>query len=106
MEQLMAKVVALTRADANALPHLAKPIKLGEEFGEFCEAVLLQNELIRFKETIGTPIEEGADIILMVLDVLATCYPNHSPDRLIADLGDMMGHKIVKWQGYMRQKDD
>lgn len=106
MEQLMAKIVSLTRADANALPPLGKTTKLGEEFGEFCEAVLLHEKLIRFKETIGTPIEEGADIILMVLDVLATCYPNHTPERLIADLEDMMGHKIVKWQGYMRQEDD
>lgn len=98
----MAKIVSLTRADLNALPPLGKTTKLGEEFGELCEAVLLHEKLIRFKETIGTPIEEGADIILMVLDILATCYPDHAPERLVADLNDMMATKVTKWQGYMR----
>ena len=101
MDQKFAEIIRLTRVDRNALPLVGKTTKLGEEFGELCEAVLLMEGLIRFKDTIGTPLEEGADIILMVLDILSSCYPNHSPERLIADLGDMVNAKVTKWQGYM-----
>lgn len=101
MDQKFAEIIRLTRADRNALPLVGKTTKLFTEFGELCEAVLLMEGLIRFKDTIGTPLEEGADIILMVLDILSSCYPNHSPERLIADLGDMVNAKVTKWQGYM-----
>ena len=101
MNDMMAKVIQLTRADKNALPLVGKTTKLGEEFGELCEAVLLMEGLIRYKETIGTPLEEGADIMLVVLDILSSCYPNHSPERLVADLGDMVATKTKKWQTYM-----
>ena len=67
MNDTMAKVIQLTRADKNALPLVGKTTKLGEEFGEMCEAVLLMEGLIRYKETIGTPLEEGADIIIKTI---------------------------------------
>lgn len=101
LETLLADLVALTRVDTSALPTFGKTTKLGEEVGELCEAVLFSQGYLQHKTSVGTVLEESADVVLLVMDVLASCYPDHSPARIAADLKDMISMKAEKWQSIM-----
>lgn len=101
MREQLLHAVELTRNDLNALEVFEKTTKLGEEFGELCEATLLHFGRIRHKPTIGTPIEEGVDMILCIIDVLSICYPELTGDQLMDQISLMLTEKKTKWHGYM-----
>lgn len=101
MRSELANVVELTRGDDAALEVFEKTTKLGEEVGELCEAVLAQFGRIRMKETTGTPLEEGVDVILMVTDILSSCYPEMSGEELMDEIGVMLIQKKTKWRKMM-----
>jgi hypothetical protein len=98
MKALITEIVELTRKDKNAMEIFAKTTKMGEEFGELCEAVLLHKGAIAPKDGIGTPIEEGVDNILMILDILSSCYPEASAEELYYCIMNMMQKKLEKWK--------
>ena len=101
MREQRQDAVELTRVDLNALEVFEKTTKLGEEFGELCEATLAHFGHIRLKPTIGTPLEEGVDMILCIVDVLSVCYPDMSSDQLMDQISLMLSEKKTKWRSYM-----
>lgn len=101
MEQLLAKLVELTRLDTSALPTLGKTTKLGEEVGELCEAVLFHEGYVQHKDDVGSVLEESADVVLLVMDILSSCFPDESPETIADALKGMIELKAKKWQTIM-----
>ena len=72
-------------------------IKLGEEFGELCEAYL---KLIEFKDPKGKTkeelenhlLEEGCDTLIMIMDILA------AKGFTREDIIKMTNKKLDKWE--------
>ena len=74
-----------------------RSVKLGEEFGEFSEAVLHKRGLLPHK-TMKEPIEgEAADIVICTLDTLASVYPELTPEEVINMLNEQLKLKVHKW---------
>lgn len=72
--------------------------KLGEEFGEFCGATLIEDGRCPHKEMGEPSIGEGADIILCVLDVLSATYSNGTEQQIVASLMFALTEKLEKWK--------
>lgn len=98
--QVFSRAIKGTREDLVALPRYAKFPKLQEELGEFAEACLHADSLV-VKEDVGTPIEEGADAMLMILDILSDQYPDVAPHQLVVMLEFQLMKKLLKWESYM-----
>lgn len=101
MKNELADAIELSRSDEAALEVFEKTTKLSEEVGELCEAVLAQFGRIRMKPSIGTPIEEGVDVIMMITDILASCYPELSGEELMDEISVMLIQKKTKWRALM-----
>lgn len=71
--------------------------KLGEEFGEFCEAALQETGYNQHKLEVGHPVLEAADIIQVVLIVLQRLYPKKSPAQLLNEIEEAMEKKFQKY---------
>lgn len=69
-----------------------------EELGEFSEAVQISRGIITNK--VGEEfdvIEEGADVIACVLDVIQRMYPTFTPERIHKLLSSYLLRKTVGW---------
>ena len=65
-------------------PAWALTIKLSEEVGELSEIMLHELGHLRHKdkEWKDTPVEEAADIVNVLLGLLAVHYPDNTPEEL------------------------
>lgn len=97
---IFASAMFCARKNKLAFPTFAKTTKLGEEVGELCEAVLNQKGLIN-KPNAGTPIEECADVVMTVLDVLQDSYPNMGEEELVLAFRAELVKKFAKWRTKM-----
>lgn len=95
IDSTLQEAIRLTRVDRNGLPHWAKFTKLMQECGEFAEASLVEAHL-KDSGSIG----EAADIILCVIDALATSHlhAGEPATSVIAELESELIRKLTKWQ--------
>jgi hypothetical protein len=73
-------------------------IKVGEEFGEMCEAVNFHEGYLKHK-TMKEPLSgEIADIIITAMDVLREAYKDYSDEELLQMITDQINIKAEKWE--------
>jgi NTP pyrophosphatase (non-canonical NTP hydrolase) len=84
------------------MPVIARGLKLGEEFGEFSEALLHSQGLLPHKEMKEPLVGEAADVIICTLDALAGAHPDWAPEYLIDRLNEQLDKKSDKWLRVMR----
>lgn len=98
MKSLFAAAIELSRADQNALPIFVKTTKMVEEAGELCEAALQNHGYVAAdKVGVGTVMEECADMMFQVLDILQSEYPRLSTVELFDHFEQMLERKLRKW---------
>ncbi len=90
------------------MPTAALTIKLSEELGEFSEIMLHELGYLHHKDKVwkDTPIEEGADIINVLLGALAQHYPDKTPTQLSNELHAAMVKKGRKYGRLIGADDD
>lgn len=79
-------------------------LKLGEEFGELCEAVLIDEGSLAYKDKETSTIDECADILNAVAAFLGRHYPDLSADEIMELLEDAGRRKIDKYLRIVRKK--
>ncbi len=81
------------------MPTAALTMKLSEELGEFSEVMLHELGFLHHKNKVwkDTPIEEGADIINVLLGALAQHYPDKTPSQISTELHAAMIKKGRKY---------
>ena len=79
-------------------PPLARLAKLFEEGGEFSETVMHQQGFLPHKTPKETPFGEAADVIICLVDTLASLYPDLSPSWISEALQNHIEAKREKWQ--------
>lgn len=77
--------------------------KLGEEFGEFCEAVLKETGHLRHKELKENSFGEAADIFNTVLSVLGKLHPHMSVEELMYALIQYVNLKREKYERIVKE---
>lgn len=83
-------------------PAWALGLKLSEETGEFSEVLLKELGFLKHKDKEWEPLmEEAADIINVVVGVLARAYPNRHPRILTLELLDAINKKGAKYSRLM-----
>jgi len=89
-------------------PPEALTIKLAEEVGEFSEIMLHEMGFLRHKnkEWKDTPIEEAADIINVLIGILAMHYPDKTPGELSNDLYEAIKKKGTKYARLIGATED
>ena len=70
-----------------------------QEMGEFSEACMIKNGTIRHKELEHPyhPFEEGADVLICVLDALSRLYPEKPASEIYCLFLYWMTRKCGKW---------
>ena len=79
-------------------PPLARLAKLFEEGGEFSETVMHKLGYLPHKTPKETPFGEAADVIICLIDTLASVYPELSPGWIAEALENHIEAKRKKWQ--------
>ena len=96
----------IARSESNAWPALVRNAKIMEEVGEFSEALLHKLGYLPHK-IMKEPIEgEAADIIICVIDTLASAYPDLTPTQLTDMITHQLGKKSQKWVTVMGQRSE
>ena len=94
----------IAQSDANKWPALVRNAKIMEEVGEFSEALLFKLGHLPHKN-MKEPIEgEAADIILCVIDTLASVYPELTASELSDMLEKQLTKKSQKWIEVMAKR--
>jgi len=91
------KLFEISRSEDNRLGVFHRHAKMGEEFGEFAEGLLVREGVLIHKTLTEPLIGEGADLIITIVDTLAATYPALSPDELDALLMKTLDFKSEKW---------
>jgi Lar family restriction alleviation protein len=81
-------------------------LKMGEEFGELCEAVLVDYGSLAYKNKEVSTIDECADILNAVAAFLGRHYPDLSADEIMSMLEQAGDRKIEKYLTVVRSKLD
>lgn len=100
IEQAMRDCLALGKLE-NATAH-ALVIKLGEEFGEFCEAALKETGYLQHKTLKEDSFGEAADIINTLLAALQKLWPHMSDEVLLMYLADHVDAKRRKYEAILK----
>lgn len=98
IDDILLKAIEYSR-DERALLKTGRDacLKLMEEVGELAEALLYEDGLLPHKAPLKEPsVGEAADIILMVMQVLANHY-KISPKELLVLLKCHLETKLTKW---------
>ena len=90
-------LIELTQKN-ESMPAIALVAKLAEEMGEFAEAVLKEEGYLQHKELKEDPIHEAADVINVLLAVLAQLYPGRNPRYLTEELYNALCDKGEKYE--------
>ncbi len=106
MQEMIKKVFELSRGKTNTLPVLARNAKLMEETGEFSQALLYKLGYLPHKNVEEPLIGETADVVLCVLDTLASAYPENTPEELQQMLLEQLEKKSKKWEKVMKIRSD
>lgn len=77
-------------------------LKLGEEFGEFCETVLKETGHLRHKTLKEDSFGEAADIINVMLGVLQKLHPNLNNEELLSVLAYYVDLKRQKYEAILK----
>jgi hypothetical protein len=74
-------------------------MKLMEELGEFSTATLIASGKMPHKQLDGEyqPIEECVDVIILVLDIINTLYPELTSEEIHQKINEFIPIKISKW---------
>lgn len=101
------KLVSITDIVQNHedAPSWALVLKLGEEVGEFNEAMLKELGFLQHKELKEGPLGEAADIIITTISILAVQYKDMPPDELITKLEIEIHRKFEKYKKIMGVED-
>ena len=103
------RIAELGRSDINTMPPLGKTTKAGEEFGEFCEQILLDHGLLPHKADKprkDNSIGELADIIICCVDAISSARPDLTPREITLELEATLVRKITKWVTVMEFNKD
>jgi len=100
------RIFTLSRLEFNTLPVLARNSKIMEEVGEFSEALLHKLGFLPHKTMKEPLVGEAADVILCVLDTLASAYPELSEDELGSLILEQIEKKTQKWKDVMKLRYD
>lgn len=84
----------------------ALALKLGEELGEFQEAVLKEYGYLQHKEVKEDPFHEAADIINVLIGFFAVHYPGLSAEQLTEKLYEAIASKGDKYAKVVLGLDD
>lgn len=95
-------LVTLARSKYNTMPTLAKSLKLMEEVGEMSEAILITNGTLKHKKLAEPVINETADVVICLMDILSDNYPDHPPEELVNALMVAVATKSLKWDKVMK----
>jgi NTP pyrophosphatase (non-canonical NTP hydrolase) len=101
--QFFIKVLTAARSEVAPLDKNQKHMKLTEEVGELAKAMLAQDGKVRIKPDMEHPVYEVADCYLMLMDILSSIYPDHSPDEIYGILQCALDEKFKKWERYMEE---
>ena len=93
----------LTQKRENA-PVTCLGMKLQEELGEFSEAVLKEIGFLEHKEVKESPMREAADVINVLIGVLAVLYPDKTPHELTEELYVAMCDKGEKYERILNRQ--
>jgi len=85
-------------ARASTFPLANMQIKLGEEYGELCEAVNHHEGFLQHKVMKEPLVGEVADVINTVIGVLVRAYPDHTDEQLADFLESQLILKTRKWE--------
>jgi hypothetical protein len=99
--QTLVNIIELSRSRDNNMPVLGRGLKLGEEYGEFTEALLHSQGLLPHKVMSEPLIGEAADVIICVLDALSGVHGDWTPELLVDQLVNQLNVKSAKWQRVM-----
>lgn len=102
IEDILIECIDVRRSFDNA-PAPILGLKLMEEVGEFGEATLKHLGYLRHKEVKETPFGEAADIVNVVLGMLASMYPDLDSPKIIEELVVQIQHKKNKYESIMRE---
>lgn len=95
MNDLLKKIISLSRK--NTFPLFVRNTKMMEEVGEFSEALMHQQGYLPHK-TMKEPLEgEAADVLICLIDTLASAYGHMTDDEIITMLSDQLEKKSDKW---------
>jgi NTP pyrophosphatase (non-canonical NTP hydrolase) len=97
MNQLI-EIIKQGRGVKYHFPPLARLGKLFEEGGEFSETVLHNQGYLPHKTPKESPFGEAADVLICLVDTLASLYPELSPAHIAATLENQVILKREKWQ--------
>lgn len=104
MKELILRAISLSRRDNK--PTLFKLGKLQEEGGELAQATLHHEGFLPHK-TMNEPLAgEVADVMLVCLDILRACHPEHNDEQLVDLLMYQLGHKMNKWEKILPPPQD
>ena len=95
-------IIEATRNDTNALPKSDKIRKLMEEVGELSKASLVEDGVLKAADGMESLLGEAADVILMVIDIVSSYYPEINGGELSDALQNKIYLKYAKWATYMK----
>lgn len=79
--------------------------KLGEEFGELCEAVLVHTGKLPHKKVKEPPEGEIVDVSMIGIDILFRLYPDATPEKLYEVYLEWMNTKLDKWEKQLGKRN-
>lgn len=103
------RLAELGRCETNVMPPLGKTTKAGEEFGEFCEQILLEHGLLPHKADKprkDNSIGELSDLIICCVDAISSSRPDLAPAQIAAELENTLLAKTEKWISVMQRLCD
>jgi NTP pyrophosphatase (non-canonical NTP hydrolase) len=80
-------------------------LKLGEEVGEFHEAVLKHYGYLAHKELKEDSIHEAADVVNVIFGALSKLYPELSTDELLMRFSEAFEKKSEKYKRILTQNN-
>ncbi len=99
------KIIEISRDVRRTLPTLGRALKVGEEYGEFAEAVLYKLGYLKHKVMKEPPEGEAADLYITVLDTLADIYKKETPAQVLERLNTQLKLKTLKWMSIQQPED-
>jgi hypothetical protein len=90
--------ISFDRLNDGKTTSLVRTVKLGEEVGEFNEAMLVHNGFNQHKKLKEGIFGEGADIINCVIAALVAACPRSKPEEVVAELKSELYRKLARYK--------